>query len=914
MTDQPNQVDQIFCAAIEITSQTDRQRFVEQACGGDDDLRSRVLRLLSSHDSAGGFLDTPAPGLAGLSQRIAAERSFDVAAGSTLGRYTVIKQIGEGGIGTVFLAEQHEPVHRNVALKVIKLGMDTQQVMQRFEAERQALALMDHPNIAKVYDAGSTAVGRPYFVMELVDGIAINDYCDSNRLNIAKRLELFVQVCQAVHHAHQKGLIHRDIKPGNVLVSTVDERAVAKVIDFGIAKATGVQSRDKTLFTQTNQLIGTIEYMSPEQAEGSLDIDTRTDVYSLGVVLYELLTGRTPFEGRDLRSKAYGEMQRIIREVEPEKPSTRLSTLSSLPDVAAHRGIDVRQLNAAIRGELDLIVMKCIEKDRARRYESASSLAADIFHYLADEPISAAAPSRRYRARKFVRRHRGPVVASVAVLAVLIAGIIGTTWGLMGERHARMHATAAAAAEKLAKETAETREADTRAVLDFVQTKILAAARPQGQEGGLGRDVTVRKALEAALPVVENSFQNQPLVEAQLRRTMGFSFWYLGDSKTAASQFEVALALSTRLLGADHRETLATAANLAMMYSDIGREAEALKLREETLAIQKVKLGVDHPDTLTGMQNLANSYTNLGREAEALALREEVLPLMKAKLGADHRVTMIGMNNLALSYEAAGRPADALKLRRETLALMTAKLGADHPSMVPIMNGMANSYAEIGRQEDALKLREQALVLAKAKLGPDHPLTLWCINNLAVSYSHFDRDSEAVALREEVLARRTDLLGADHPDTLDAAHNLAFSYAALDRHTEALKLREATLLKRKTSLGPDHPDTLRSMKSLAETYHDLGRHTEALALRQETLAIRTAKLGPDHPDTLRSMLDVAKSLVELNRAAEAAAILDDCIERASQASADSEFTNQLLELRRTLSPATVPASTRPIKP
>jgi tetratricopeptide (TPR) repeat protein len=807
----------------------------------------------------------------------------------------------------VFLAEQREPVHRNVALKVVKLGMDTQQVMQRFEAERQALALMDHPNIAKVFDAGSTPIGRPYFVMELVDGIAINEYCDRKRLNIAQRLALFVQVCQAVHHAHQKGLIHRDIKPGNVLVSTVDNRAVAKVIDFGIAKATGVQARDKTVFTQSNQLVGTIEYMSPEQAEGSLDIDTRTDVYSLGVVLYELLTSRTPFEGRDLRSKAYGEMQRIIREIEPPKPSTRLSTLSSLPEVAAHRGIDARQLNAAIRGELDLIVMKCIEKDRARRYESASSLAADIFHHLADEPISAAAPSRVYRARKFVRRRRGPVVASIAVLVALIAGIIGTTWGLIGERHARKQALAAA-------QTAESRDAESRAVLDFVQTKILAAARPTGQEGGLGHDVTLRKAVEAALPAVEKSFQNQPLVEAQLRRTMGFSFWYLGDSKTAAAQFEVALALSTRLLGADHRETLATAANLAMMYSDTGREAEALKLRQETLAIQKVKLGPDHPDVLAGMQNLANSYNNLGREAEALALREAALPLMRAKLGADHRLTMIGMNNLALSYEAVGRNADALKLREETLALMRAKLGAEHPSMVPIINGLANSYAEVGRQEDALKLREQALALAKAKLGPDHPLTLWCINNLSVSYSHFDRDAEAVALREEVLARRTDVLGADHPDTLDACHNLAYSYAALGRHADALRLREGILLKRKSSLGPDHPDTLRSMKSLAETYHALGRHTEALAMREETLAIRTAKLGPDHPDTLKSMLDVAMSLVELKRAAEAAVTLDDCIERASHASVDSRFTNQLLELRRTLPPATTPASTGPNKP
>ncbi len=914
MTDDNRRVDDIFCNAIDIASHEERQRFIDSACRGNDELRLRVQSLLASHDRSAGFLDVPAQGLAGLTRQIASERTFDLAPGSTIDGYRIVKQIGEGGIGTVFLAEQSEPVQRRVALKVIKLGMDTQQVIQRFAAERQALALMNHPNIAAVYDSGSTVLGRPYFAMELVDGVAITDYCNTNRLGVKQRLELFAQVCQAIHHAHQKGLIHRDIKPGNVLVSTVDDRPVAKVIDFGIAKATGAQARDRTLATQLNQLIGTIEYMSPEQAEGNLDIDTRADVYSLGVVLYELLTGYTPLEGRDLRSKTYEEMQRLIREVEPAKPSTRLSTLATLSQVAKQRGAEPRALNSIIRGELDWIVMKCLEKDRVRRYESAAALAQDIFHYLADEPVSAAAPSRAYRARKFVRRHRGPVAASVAVLVALIAGMLGTTWGLFDARQARNQALASAAAEKIAKETAEARDAESRAVLDFVQTRILAAARPLGQEGGLGHDVSLRRAVEAALPFVESSFRDQPLVETRLRRTMGLSFWYLGDSKTAAEQLEAELALSEKHRGPDHPDTLGCMSNLANQYASMGRIDEAVALREKTLALQRVKLGREHRSVLVSMNNLANSYDDQGRHAEALSLWEEALPLMRKTLGTDDALTIVGMTNLAMGYQNAGRQTDALKLREETLAIVQRKFGNEYAGAIPMMNGLGISYDEVGREEDALRLREQTLTLARAKLGLEHPMTLWAMNNLAISYAEADRDAEALALREDVLKRRTTLLGPEHPDTLDAMDNLASSYAKLERHADALALRESTLQKRKALLGPANPGTLRSMKSLADSYHRLGRHEESLALRKETLAIRTSTLGTDHPDTLRGMYDVVLSLVELNRLAEAASVLDDCIDRAAHASVDPEFTNQLLMLRQTLPTATAFSATRPAVP
>jgi serine/threonine protein kinase len=582
MTEDPSSIHAIFCAAIEIAAPEERERFVEQACGEDRELRSRVQTLLGAYSRAGSFLESAAPGLTNLTQRIAAEHSFaehsfHVTVGSNIGGYRVLKQIGEGGIGAVFLAEQSHPVRRNVALKVIKLGMDTQQVIARFEAERQALAMMNHPHIAKVFDAGSTEFGRPYFVMELVDGIPITDYCDQNRLNVRQRQELFIQVCQAVQHAHQKGLIHRDIKPSNVLVSTMDDRPVAKVIDFGIAKATGANSSDKTLFTEWRQLVGTLEYMSPEQADGSLDIDTRTDVYSLGVVLYELLTGTTPFEGRELRAKTYEEIQRTIRDVEPPKPSTRLSKTRS-PDLAARRRVEPRQLNASIRGELDWIVMKCLEKDRARRYESAAALAADIFHHLADEPVAAAAPSRTYRLRKFVRRNKVPVFAATAVVVALVAGVIGTTAGLIIARQQR------AVAQKRAQE-ARDQASIAQAVSQF-QADMLASADPRKL---LGNKVTVLQVVTAAVKELdEGKLEDQPLVEAAVRETIGNTLQSLGSYDEAEPNLRKALELRRKY--STSGPIAAAAGNLGSAVQAQGKLAEAELLFREALEIQRRSL------------------------------------------------------------------------------------------------------------------------------------------------------------------------------------------------------------------------------------------------------------------------------------------------------------------------------------
>ncbi len=410
----------IFYAALERPSQAARAAYVNEACGGDRDLLERVKALLAVSEIEDAFLENPptildAPTL---------DEAPPETPGTVVGRYKLLERIGEGGMAVVYMAEQTEPIRRKVALKIIKLGMDTRQVIARFEAERQALAMMDHPNIARVLDAGATETGRPYFVMELVQGVSITEYCDKNNLSTKDRLALFVQVCHAVQHAHQKGIIHRDIKPSNVMVTQRDGRPVPKVIDFGIAKATNQRLTEKTLFTRYAHIIGTPAYMSPEQAELSdLDIDTRTDIYSLGVLLYELLTGTTPFSEEELRKAGYIEMQRVIREQEPAKPSTKLSTLGeTLTDTAKHRGCTPDLLRKAVRGDLDWIVMKALEKAREGRYDNASALAMDVERHLKNEPILARAPSTTYRLRKFLRRHRTQTVAAVAVL--LLAGIL----------------------------------------------------------------------------------------------------------------------------------------------------------------------------------------------------------------------------------------------------------------------------------------------------------------------------------------------------------------------------------------------------------------------------------------------------------------------------------------------------------
>jgi serine/threonine protein kinase len=428
----------IFMDALDIADPHERAAYLDQACAGDTALRNRIDELLRAHTQTGDFLRVPATQLLGSAD----ERPESERPGTLIGPYKLLEQIGEGRFSVVFVAQQRHPVRRKVALKVLKPGMDTREVVARFEAERQALALMDHPHIARVLDAGATPSGRPYFVMELVRGMPITRFCDENQLPIRERLALFIHVCRAMQHSHQKGIIHRDLKPTNVLVTLDNGVPVTKVIDFGFAKALGVPVTGKTLSTDSAQVTGTPTYMSPEQAEmNGADVDTRSDVYGLGVLLYELLTGTTPYDGERLKSASLDEVRRAIREEEPPAPSTRISALGSRATlISANRGSDPKRLRKQLRPELDWIVMKALEKDRDRRYESANSLAQDLERYLAEEPVHACPPTAGYRLRKFVRRHKGPVLAAALVLLALVGGIIGTTCALIRSINAESNA------------------------------------------------------------------------------------------------------------------------------------------------------------------------------------------------------------------------------------------------------------------------------------------------------------------------------------------------------------------------------------------------------------------------------------------------------------------------------------------
>jgi eukaryotic-like serine/threonine-protein kinase len=880
-------VKELFGAAIELP-EAGRAEYLDRECGDDAELRQRLVALLKAHDAPASALEQSLAGNCTADYTPISEKP-----GTMIGPYKLKEQIGEGGFGLVFVAEQQEPVKRKVALKVIKPGMDTREVMARFTAERQALALMDHPNIARVLDAGATESGRPYFVMELVRGIPITDYCDQNQLSPRDRLDLFITVCQAVQHAHQKGIIHRDVKPSNVLVTSLDGKPVAKVIDFGVAKAIHQQLTDRSIYTGFAQMVGTPLYMSPEQAEmGGLDIDTRSDIYSLGVLLYELLTGTTPLDKKRFARAAYDEIRRVIREVEPQKPSTRLSSSDSIASIAAQRHTEPAKLSKLIRGDLDWITMKALEKDRTRRYETANGLARDIQRYLSDEPVEAGPPSAAYKVKKFVQRNRTAVVAATTVSTLLLAittfailqasltarfarttqaALEGAVRANNAEVEQRQRAEAAAGAEKQAKEIAQVRESETKAVLDFVENKILAAARPEGQRGGLGHDVTLRRAIEVARPFVHENFAQQPLVEARLRMTLGNSYQFLGDDKIAAEEMEVARSLFTRYLGPDQRDTLMCMYYLATIFKALGRYADAMKLHQETLALRKAKLGPDDPDTWMSLDGLASVYSDVGRGEEALKLYEEVLALRTAKLGPDDPLTLGTMTNKALTYQRMGRPIEAVRLMEESLALHKARLGPDHPQTLLTMINLGACYWAIGRRADATRLAEGTLAIQRIKLGPDHPDTLLSMMNLAVTYADLGRLSDAAKLREETLTLQRVKLGPDHPEALRNMHDLTQVYTALGRHADALKLRDEAFALNNAKLGRNHSDTLWSMLHLAEGYTALGRQSEAMKLYEGVVERYRETVNAGGPVNDAAIKCAAASYWSLGRRKEAAA-------------------------------------------
>jgi serine/threonine protein kinase/tetratricopeptide (TPR) repeat protein len=884
--------EEIFHEALAKSTPEERAAFLEQACAADPELRASVEALLQASVGASAFLAKPPSILAGQDRNepgaAAIERREPTipalgheGPGTIIGAYKVMEQIGEGGMGLVYVAEQQQPIRRKVALKILKPGMDTRAVIARFEAERQALALMDHPNIAKVYDGGETASGRPFFVMELIKGLPINDYCDENRLTPRARLELFHSVCQAVQHAHQKGIIHRDIKPSNVLVTSHDGTPVIKIIDFGIAKALGQQLTDKTLYTQFTQLIGTPLYMSPEQAGlSSLDVDTRTDIYALGVLLYELLTGTTPFDRERLSKASYEEMRRIIREEEPPKPSTRISTLGkTATTVATVRKSDPKRLRQVCRGELDWIVMKCLEKDRDRRYETANGLALDVERYLRGDAVLAHPPSAGYRLRKFVRRNRGPVLAASLFILALLAGIIGTAAGLIRAQNAlqaeaeqRQKALAAAEAEKLANEQAQKRLRQIEKGNEILLS-VFTDLDPRAEEK-LGKPLraVLGERLAKAAEQIEGESLGDSLVVARLQDRLAESLLNLGMSDKAISLYVKALASREATLGHNHPDTLNTISNLANVYQAAGKLDMAIPLHEEALRLMKPILGSDHPNTLTSMNNLGFAYHAAGKLDLAVPILEETLQLRKAKLGGDHIMTASSMNSLGRAYQDMGKLDLALPLLQEALRIRRAKLGADHSDTLTSMNNLAICYRVAGKLDQALPLLEETLRLRKLKLGTDHPDTVHSMNNLASGYFARGKVDLATPLLEETLRLMKAKLGVEHPDTLYVMNNLARTYQASGKVDLALPLfREsaAGIEKRRFQ----HSQAARIVHNLIDCLERLKRFDEAEAWRRKWLVHLQERGAANSPAYADELAALGANLQKQNKPAEADRVL-----------------------------------------
>ena len=746
---------------------------------------------------------SPDPGVTRAAEAAAvASRSF--------GPYRLLQIIGEGGMGEVWLADQTAPIRRQVALKVIKAGMDTVQVVARFEAERQALALMDHPAIATVYDGGSTPEGRPYFVMEHVKGEPITTYCDRHKLAMRDRLELFAQVCDGVQHAHQKGVIHRDLKPSNVLVAVQDDRPVPKIIDFGVAKATARQLTDRTLYTELGAMIGTLEYMSPEQAEmGGLDIDTRTDVYALGVILYELLSGTLPFESKELRQAGFVEIQRTIREKEPPRPSTRITRLGGASTAAAtNRNTEPRRLASVLRGDLDWVTMRALEKDRTRRYQTVNALAAEVRRYLNHEPVVAGPPSAVYRARKFVRRHRFGVAAA-ATLVVLLAAF-AVTMALQARRIA------------LERDRAN-REAETARQVSSFLVGLFEVAKPSE---AAANSVTAREILDKGAARIQTDLREQPAVQATLMSTMGAAYHSLGSYKNART------------------------------------------LKDQALALQRQVYGPVSPEAAGGLVSLSETMASQAEHKEAEQLAREAVALLRAAPGAGATLAR-ALRELAWALYLQGNAADAESAAREAYGLYARQPNPPDKELADCLSTLGGILFDKADLAGAARAYEEALTLRRRAYGPSHPRTVSASANLAAVWISQGELAKAEAAYREIVALDRQQLGPDHPSLANSLSNLGAILYLQKKHYEAENYYRQALAIDERAFGGRHPEVATNLTNIGQALTMQKRYGEAEAVFGEAIAIKKESLGADHPEVALATTFLADSLCRSGKASEA---------------------------------------------
>ncbi len=824
---------ELFAAARALDGDR-RARYLSEACGGDDDLRAEVESLLEQ--------DTAMTGLGGELGAVvkSAMGSVGDLTGLAIGPYRLERELGSGGMGSVWLGiRDDQEFRKSVAVKVIR-GYAGADALRRFRAERQILASLEHPNIARLLDGGATRDGVPYVVMEYVQGLPIDAWCKHHGASTEQRLRLLLDVCSAVDYAHRNLIVHRDLKPGNILVT---EEGVVKLLDFGIAKLLDPDSAPHSVVeTATSMRLFTPQYASPEQIKGER-ITTASDIYSLGVLSFELLAGHLPYR---LKTGQREELERAICEQEPDRPSARTGGLSS---------------------DLDNIVLMALRKEPDRRYASVGQFAEDIQRYLDDKPIIARPASTVYQLRKFARRNKAAVVGVAAVFVALVAGVVVSTSFAVRESRQRDRAEREA---KIARSTSE-----------FLGD-MLSAPNPWGGEGA-ARDIKVVDVLDNASSRIGAAFSDQPEVEAAARRTLGETYRAIGELDKAEPHLARALELWQQQRGNHDAETLGAGSELGMLYWHQGRYAEAEALIAEVRDVRTETFGAEHVETLGAAANLALLYGDQGRYEEALALTEATLEIQRRVLGADHLDTITSMANLSSHRMRTGHLEEAVSLSESVLEARRRVLEEDHPTTARAMHDLADAYQRAGRFEEATALLEDTLQLWTRVLGERHPHTIAALQALGNTYENQGAFEDAATRLERSLELRREVLGESHPETISSIGDLAIVYSRQDRNEEAERLyREALRLARR-ELGDEHPDTLVFINNVAKFYSKLGRFDSAEPLFAEGLAIQRRLLGDTHPTTLAFIFNFASLYLKMERYEHAEPLYIEAVNGAKEA-------------------------------